>query len=187
MKLIRAQEMTTIGWTGGTTTELFIHPLDGDYGKRNFNFRVSTATVETEESNFTPLLGVDRTLMVLEGEIELIHENEHSARLRKFDTDDFKGGWNTRSRGKCKDLNLMCQKGWKGSIKSYILVDSKISIDKYEGHRLLFCLKGELEINVDGKKALLGKGDILAIENDSLVEVFSKTFSELILIKTKKV
>jgi len=94
-------------WSGGTTTELYIFPLTADYQQRDFDFRLSTAAVEIESSDFTPLHGVARTLMVLDGNMNLIHKGQHDSELDKFSVDRFDGGWETSSIGKCIDFNLM--------------------------------------------------------------------------------
>ena len=94
-------------WSGGTTTQLAIHPSNSEYKERNFEWRISSARVELEESTFTPLPGVRRILMVLEGQIELIHEGVRITSLKPFEQDEFEGGWTTKSHGKCIDFNLM--------------------------------------------------------------------------------
>ena len=40
-------------WSGGQTTQLFLSPKEGSYPDRTFDFRLSTATVEVEKSDFT--------------------------------------------------------------------------------------------------------------------------------------
>ena len=42
-------------WSGGTTTQLAIAPSGAQYGDRAFLWRLSSATVDLEESDFTPL------------------------------------------------------------------------------------------------------------------------------------
>jgi environmental stress-induced protein Ves len=42
----KADKSKTITWASGTSTELFIFPSSGDFQKRDFLFRLSTATVE---------------------------------------------------------------------------------------------------------------------------------------------
>lgn len=128
------KQHTTTQWSGGETTELYIFPEGSNYKNGNYQFRLSTATVEIEESTFTPLPGVDRTLILLEGEMQLNHENHHSALLKPLDVDVFKGDWTTRSKGRCVDFNLMCKEGTKGTVKGY-------SLDQNE----------ELKLNLDGK------------------------------------
>ncbi len=52
MELVTHNQQKISTWSGGTTTELFIYPEVAEYSERNFDFRISTATVEVEESNF---------------------------------------------------------------------------------------------------------------------------------------
>ena len=56
-QIIKAESFTTSPWNGGSTTELFIYPMTSKYTSRNFHFRLSTATVNVEESTFTSLPG----------------------------------------------------------------------------------------------------------------------------------
>ena len=61
------EEYTVSQWAGGATTQLYIYPEHADYSRRDFIFRLSSATVECERSEFTSLPEVDRILMVLRG------------------------------------------------------------------------------------------------------------------------
>jgi len=65
--LTPAHEQNTTLWSGGTTTQLCIYPYAATYTGRDFIFRISTATIESEESVFTKLPGYTRILMLLEG------------------------------------------------------------------------------------------------------------------------
>ena len=107
---------TTINWASGTSTEIFIHPSNGSFADRNFLFRISTATVEAEESTFTFFEGITRHLMILKGELELIHEGRYTKHLKPYDQDTFSGEWSTRSKGKVTDFNLMLKDGATGSL-----------------------------------------------------------------------
>lgn len=106
----------TINWASGTSTEIFIYPSDGSFADRNFLFRISTATVEAEESTFTFFEGIIRHLMILKGELELIHEGRYTKYLKSYDQDTFSGEWSTRSKGKVTDFNLMLKGGATGSL-----------------------------------------------------------------------
>ncbi len=117
-KIIKASEFNTVNWSGGTSTQLFIYPQNSDYKLRNFDFRLSTAKVEADESDFTSLPGISRKLMILEGEIEITHENHYSKKLAKFDIDTFEGDWATSSVGKCVDFNLMTRGTGKGKLSA---------------------------------------------------------------------
>ena len=68
----------TISWASGTSTELFVYPPDGDFQTRTFDYRISTATVEVEETNFSDFSGLTRILLILKGKLTLIHEGRYS-------------------------------------------------------------------------------------------------------------
>ena len=101
-------------WSGGRTTQTAIFPENADYVKRDFLWRLSSATVETEESDFTRLPDFDRILMVLSGEVVLSYEGERIARLAELEQDRFDGAYRTKSFGKITDYNLMYRKGSMG-------------------------------------------------------------------------
>jgi len=107
MYIIQKKDTKTTNWSGGTTTELFIYPQNSDFKKLNFAFRLSKATIETEESVFSKLPNVKRKLMLLDGELELINEGQHTKKLKPLQFDAFSGDWNTKSKGKATDFNLM--------------------------------------------------------------------------------
>ncbi|MBK5240500.1 HutD family protein [Clostridium sp.] len=64
---IRKNPHKTSVWSGGTTTELYIHPKGSIYSEHDFNWRLSSAVVEVERSIFTPLQGITRLVMIMKG------------------------------------------------------------------------------------------------------------------------
>jgi environmental stress-induced protein Ves len=116
MQIIRKEDIQTSNWSGGTTSELFIFPTNSIYKDLNFGFRLSRATIEVEESVFTPLPNVKRQLMLLDGELELTHEGHHTKKLKPLQFDTFSGDWNTKSKGKATDFNLMTLGNTKGTL-----------------------------------------------------------------------
>ena len=58
-------------WSGGVTSQLAIAPEGAVYANRDFLWRLSSATVELEHSDFTPLPDYYRYLSVLKGEIQV--------------------------------------------------------------------------------------------------------------------
>jgi len=119
MKVHSAGKRSPINWAGGTSTEMFIYPSDGSFVDRNFTFRISSATVEVEQSNFTFFEGITRHLMILKGELELIHVNRYSKVLSVYEQDTFSGEWETKSIGKVTDFNLMLKNGAEGNLKHF--------------------------------------------------------------------
>lgn len=106
----------TINWASGTSTELFIYPSDGNFQTREFKFRISTATVEADETKFSDFTGLIRILMVLRGRLTLIHEGRYERVLETFDQDTFDGSWKTRSKGRVQDFNVMCNSSCEAKV-----------------------------------------------------------------------
>ena len=104
-------------WSGGTTTEVFIWPEDADYATRQFRLRISSATVELADSDFTALPGVMRYIVPLSGSFTLTHPEKTPVTLRPLDTPYyFSGQTPTHCAGKATDFNLML-KGVEGNME----------------------------------------------------------------------
>ena len=84
-----SSEYSTSNWSGGTTTELGIGPEESRYADRNFLWRISSATVDLEESTFTALPDYDRIIMTLAGDIDLCHNGGDWLHLKTFETHSF--------------------------------------------------------------------------------------------------
>ncbi len=110
-------------WSGGTTTEIGISPEGSRYANRDFLWRISSATVELEESTFTALPDYNRIIMTLEGDIDLCHNEGEWIHLQPFEPHVFDGGDDTVSRGKVVDFNLMLRKGKAGGALSPLTFD----------------------------------------------------------------
>ena len=107
-------------WSGGTTTELFIFPPSANYKKRQFDFRISSATVCDERSVFTHLEGVWRYITPLQGSFTLAHEGYHTTTLMPLEIDSFSGEWNTVCDGKAIDFNLMLKGNCQGVLQNIL-------------------------------------------------------------------
>ena len=175
MEHLKAEDFKTTNWSGGTTTEFFIWPNGAEYKKGNFDFRLSTATVEVESSVFTPLEGVKRTLMVLSGEMTLKHEGQHTKKLGAFDQDQFNGGWTTHSEGTCVDFNLMCKGEITGALKHHSIdADSKLDLQSTAAKTLVYLYQGRATIN----GSTINAGDMVLFLKDVIVE---KTITRTII------
>lgn len=152
---------TPVTWASGTSTEMFIHPSDGSFAERRFLFRISTATVEAEESTFTFFAGITRHLMILKGELELIHEGRYTKQLKPYDQDTFSGEWPTRSKGRVTDFNLMLKDGARGSLTHHA-VKSGDALTLNAGADFCFAyVAGGSFILDDGRSA--APGDLIQI------------------------
>ena len=97
-------------WSGGTTAQLIICPADSEYKERNFDYRISIATIDDEQSVFTSLPLYKRHLVALSDRVELIKERENVS-LKKLDIFAFDGAEHVESRGRATDFGVMCRKG----------------------------------------------------------------------------
>jgi environmental stress-induced protein Ves len=186
-KLLKSNPQSTTKWSGGDTTELFISPKGSSYKKQEFNFRISTATVAVEESVFTPLSGISRVLMVLDGQMNLVHKNHHKSQLSQFDVDRFDGGWETASFGTCVDFNLMLRNGFKGDVEGISLEAKSVKEFEFDERPTLFfyLYRGELNIGLDGVINKLNAGDLLCLEESECfdIELVAITNVKLVVVK----
>ena len=162
--ITRKQELTTSRWSGGTATQLAIYPHGTTLQERNFLFRISTARVEAETSTFTRLPGVRRVIMILDGQLELKHVGHYSKTLQKYETDVFSGDWETISRGKVTDFNLMTTGEATGTIEWVKIYKDKPIMFPFsdEGNVLgIYVLKGILNYQDGNENEILEPGSFL--------------------------
>jgi environmental stress-induced protein Ves len=164
-----ADKRTTINWASGTSTGIFIYPADGSFVDRNFLFRISTATVDAEASTFTFFEGITRHLMILKGELELIHEGRYTRHLRQYDQDTFSGEWNTRSKGKVTDFNLMLKDGATGSLTHASNNPGEVAIFEMDADfHFVYIANGSFE---SGDGIIIRPGDLVQLSKDSKLQL----------------
>ena len=192
MKFIQipSEEFKINKWSGGTTTQLFIYPPKANYQQQNFNFRLSSATVETEESSFTVLPEVSRKLMILDGNITINHKNHYSKQLKKWDIDTFEGNWETSSIGKCTDFNLMTTRNTFGDLSSLKLTEGKninYQLEDRWDWIFIYVIEGNFKASIKGDLLYLKKGDLFVIKDviTSMAQITSSENSELVIAKIK--
>ena len=173
IKRISEKDKVVSVWSGGTTSQLYISPESASFSDRKFDFRISSAVVELEESDFTPMPGFSRILMVLEGELEISHEGHYSKVLKQFEIDEFSGDWKTSARGKVVDFNLIMGEGICGSMKyislgnsDKIIIDNNIRRGKLQFARTIgyYLISGNIQIHLNQEEYELKKGGMILIE-----------------------
>lgn len=151
-------------WKGGKTEELCIVPEDASLQERNFDLRISSATIDLERSEFSDFTGYRRYLMKLEGDIRLLIDDKNII-IRDDEAFEFMGDEKVISLSKepSRDFNVIIKKDKKADISieenkklntnkgEYIFSLEKARIngkdvDKYA----LYETEGE-EINLQGK------------------------------------
>lgn len=172
--IITADKFNTIKWSGGTSTQLYIYPETADYGLKNFDLRLSTAKVEVEKSDFTPLSGISRHIMILDGEIEIFHKDQYRKKLKQFDMDEFEGGWETSSLGTCIDFNLMTKGKTKGNLNSLKLKKNQhcnFPISKLYSKQFIYLYTGKISFILNNKELILKQGELLVLDNLNIQDI----------------
>jgi environmental stress-induced protein Ves len=183
--IIPGSQQVTSSWSGGTTTQLFIYPENASYPDRNFLFRISTATIEADESVFTKLPGISRKIMILKGTLKLEHTGKYTKILHPFDSDSFEGDWETKGYGKVTDFNLMMTGKLGGTVYvKFLKKDETIQFQSISGKEFtgLYVLKGKLHIVSAGIDNIAHRGDFvmyLPSENLKHIAVIALEPSEI--------
>lgn len=179
IRIIRKSGCKVSAWSGGTTTQLYIYPEDAVYDDRNFRWRLSSAKVAADESTFTPLPGISRILMIIEGEATLEHKGHHSAVLKAFEKDSFSGDWTTKCVGKVTDYNLMTDKSCNGSMDAFSIdsgeaKDIPLNITKNSSEHFSLVTDAFYIIGGDAR-ALIGDGEGEEVHEGDLVIITRQT------------
>lgn len=189
---VRKENSYTVSqWMGGHTKELAIYPNDSKYVDRNFLWRLSSATIEDEESTFSNLPDYDRVIMVLDGEVVLSYENERVVRLKELDQDRFDGAWKTKSFGKITDYNLMVRKGSEGYMDVIELsekaesYDYIVPSDKPFKTCAIYLKEGYLIANVNKESIRLNPGELLVMEGERDEKLKYKLMGEGVVIRSE--
>lgn len=158
-------------WSGGETAQIAIAPEGAVYADRDFLWRLSSATVELEESDFTPLPDYDRFLSTLRGTIRVSHDGGDAVELSPYGVHAFDGGAATKSWGTCRDFNLMLRKGrCRGTLTSLQLGEGTVAVlprtlSEERGERTVavYCAQGGGVLLTEGEAAPAAQGEALLI------------------------
>lgn len=185
--IIKKEDYKVSQWSGGTTTEIYLAPVDGSYAERRFDFRISSATVDLEESDFTMLDGVKRYLTILEGGMDLTF-NEQTCRqvtLKPYEVVEFMGDVPTHSVGQAKDFNLML-KNCCGKMETYMGDELQVKIPAgadlfiYSVHDWTGCVDGE-SVDVKGEDTL----HVTAESEEGILEAKCKSGQWIVITVNK--
>lgn len=159
-KKLTAADYVTAAWSGGTTTQIAIAPEGAVYADRDFLWRVSSAVVELEESDFTALPDYRRLIAPLRGEMTLTHGVGAPVTLAPYEVHAFEGGDHTHSRGRCTDFNLMLRRGAAdGTMEAIRLSGERRSVDadRRTEELLLYCAEGSVTAGAEGTELRAGE------------------------------
>lgn len=167
--LLTAADYVVSQWSGGTTTQIAIAPQGARYGDRDFLWRLSSATVDLDESDFTPLPDYDRLIAPLKGEMVLSHDGGAPVALSPYQVHAFDGGADTHSAGRCVDFNLMLRKGaCQGKIYPVKLDGAgsrELDVPADGAELILYCVEGGGQISGAGQTACLQPGQAAWVQD----------------------
>ncbi len=171
-RLIKEDEYITTAWSGGKTTQLFIYPEEADYSRRNFKFRLSSATVESEKSEFTKLEGVYRFITPLDGQLKLTHDHIQYIDLQPFEVYEFDGNKDTVSFGKVRDFNLMLRSGAEGKLDSICINKEQLLEEEIHGYfkeffYFIYACSKDVSVDINGKDYNINQFQTLLIKVES--------------------
>lgn len=150
IKIIRREDFKTKKWSGGETSQIYIYPEEIEYPDLNFLFRISSATIEIEKSDFSHLEGIYRYISTLQNTIELSHDDINYKKIDPFEIYEFKGDINTFCKGKTRDFNLMISKDLNAKVKSIkIEKDQTIEFKGYNKFWFLFNYGEDVKVDID--------------------------------------
>ncbi len=176
MKIVKKVEQTVQHWSGGETRELYIYPPDASFEDRTFLYRISTARVDLDESSFTKFDGFERILIPLNNSVSLSFNGGVMTEVKKGESIQFSGEWETISKGKVEDFNVIFHPTVHPSIalQSYRKGDVFPVLNQNE--LFVFIVSGELLMN----KEKIDTGDFVRI--DACEEVEMKVLENCTLI-----
>ena len=141
-------DYVTTQWSGGATTQLAIAPKGAVYADRDFLWRLSSATVELDESDFTPLPAYDRVISPLRGDMVLAHNGGERLTLHPYEIHDFSGADDTHSWGRCTDFNRMLRRGQcRGCVTAHFPHGTETLALHAGETALLFCGEGSVTLH----------------------------------------
>ncbi|MBW7869917.1 MAG: HutD family protein [Flavobacteriia bacterium] len=174
-KIIKKQDLRPSVWDGGETFEYFIFPKESEYSKRNFLFRISSASIKKIPSDFTRFENFRRYLVMLDNQLEIVRNGKPETytedEVFEFDSND-----KIVSASPGNDFNLMVSKAVGYS--SVLLTRSTGEIK----NEFVCCFaKTETEIEFDQTKIILKPNDLLLIHNSEKKSFQIKSDNRLIV------
>lgn len=149
--IINKEDFIRTKWSGGETSQLYIYPEDSEFYKKDFLFRISSATFTGTESRFSDFSNYYRYLLPLEGRLSVDHKNLYKRSLSLLEPEFFDGGWETYSENSldCRDYNFIFSKKARGDLK-IIKTREKMTL-KVNGIYTFFS-KENFSLNLNGEK-----------------------------------
>lgn len=169
MEVLRAAAYAVQPWKngGGTTRVIAADPADAGYSAA-LGWRVSLPRIDTD-GPFSPLAGLDRQWLLLEGAGVVLDSDEFSKRIeRALEPVAFSGDWAMRARlvdGPVIGLSVLTRRGRVGAIVRIVELDATTPLDAAPGETLLVLVaSGAVKMATGGVNGSLERYDALRLE-----------------------
>ncbi|MFZ4486522.1 MAG: HutD family protein [Candidatus Nanopelagicales bacterium] len=170
-EVIRHADLRETPWANGAGTTRQVASAPVDSGIDSFDWRISVAEV-AKDCAFSAFPGIDRTIMLVEGEAMVLAIDGLRRPLEPFVPVGFAGEADvtcTIPRGPTRDLNVMCRRGvWSGSVD---VVDARASlaVESFGGGALFLCAFGCRWEVLEPVAVSLEPGDFVRLTRDAVV------------------
>ena len=163
--LLKSNDFQVSDWSGGKTKQLYLSPSTGHYGRREFDYRLSTATVEAAESVFSDLSGFHRILMSLDHPLRLLNASrQEETVLAPFTPYFFEGSDSITSRGTCTDFNLIYSDHYQGQM---LAISDREEPSQDEAIQFIYALSDLMVTGTDLPSLNLETGQLLIVEQET--------------------
>ena len=163
--LLKSNDFQVSDWSGGKTKQLYLSPPTGHYSKRDFDYRLSTATVELAESQFSDLSGFHRILMSLDHTLHLHNASrQEETVLAPFTPYFFEGSDSITSRGTCTDFNLIYSDHYQGQM---LAISDGQELSRDEAIQFIYVLSDLMVTGTDLSSLNLKAGQLLIVEKET--------------------
>ena len=163
--LLKSNDFKVSDWSGGKTKQLYLSPPTGHYGKREFDYRLSTATVELAESQFSDLSGFHRILMSLDHALHLHNASrQEETVLAPFTPYFFEGSDSITSRGTCTDFNLIYSDHYQGQM---LAISDREELSQDEAIQFIYALSNLMVTGTNLPSLNLETGQLLIVEKEA--------------------
>lgn len=179
VRILTKENFIKSKWEGGETTQLAIYPEGSHLSKRDFKWRISTATFTGTESRFSDFTGFKRFLLPVYGEISINHKGHYMKTLNAYEIDSFDGSWESNSYNSpdCRDYNFIVKEGHQAGLIIAEL-DKAYTFNKSSSVTLYSLGPFEICINENNR--------LIQIDGESLVYIETEKDLELSVSKMNK-
>lgn len=164
IEIKKFQDFKVSDWSGGRTWEIIIDPENSNVANRDFSYRVSTATCELDQSEFSDYTGYMRYISPVDGVLKLYKDGqEHS--LEAYQVFHFSGEDKIISKGKVRDYNLIYKKDLEGSLESFEIEES-FKVELEEKTTLIQSFDSPIDYKLGTIKGKLETKDALILKGE---------------------